>query len=111
MESKIFKISKVLILIPYVKLAVMVLLVLLTLISGLFSQVDLSAVTLYFFIILFTPIPCLILSVIGLILIIILKNKNTIKSNKWIIIGLISVLLAILLVLWDKICLDAMMSV
>ena len=96
---KKYKIAKILILIPYMILITEIL---------LFS---LDFLIFYFYLILFATYPCLICSVVGFVLTIFLMKIGKLKSKKLILLSIISILISIVLYLWNTWHVSAMMSV
>ena len=97
---KKYKIAKILILIPYMILITEIL---------LFFSLDFGIF--YFYLILFAAYPCLICSVVGFVLTIFLMKIGKLKSKKLILLGIISILISIVLYLWNTWHFNAMMSV
>ena len=105
-------IPKILIMIPYIVLITEILLLVLSFFCAYFNIYTSSYFfTLYFYLILFTTIPCLICSLIGLVLMLILMKIGKLKSKKMLLLGIFSVLISILLYLWNTWHISAMMSV
>ena len=110
--DKLFIIAKVLILIPYMILITEIFLFISSLFCAYFNINSSSYFfMLYFYLILFTTYPCFICSVIGFVLTIILMRIDKPKSKKIILVGVFSILISILLYLWNTWHLSAMMSV
>ena len=105
-------IPKILIMIPYIVLITEILLLVLSFFCAYLNIYTSSYFfTLYFYLILFTTIPCLICSLIGLVLMLILMKIGKLKSKKMLLLGIFSVLISILLYLWNTWHISAMMSV
>ena len=108
-----YKIARILILIPYMVLITEIVLLLLSLFGAYFNNIRFSSVffAYYFYLIFFATYPCLICSVIGFVLTIVLMKNEKLKSKKLILLGFFSILVSILLYLWNTWYISGMMSV
>ena len=109
---KKYKIAKILILIPYMILITEILLLGLSLFCAYFNiHFSLVFFSFYFYLMFFATYPCLICSVVGFVLIIFFMKIGKLKSKKLILLSIISILISIVLCLWNTWHVSAMMSV